>query len=137
MSFDDIKDSWTDIKINGQVYKLAYDFNSIIKLEELLGKKHFEIKEVVAYIETQPAQVIWDFCYTAFLKYQPDFDKNELLNIDYIELVLIKCIGQYLRSVSTPDVYEQFVFSNKTADEASEKKKSPLKFLFGTILQKK
>ncbi len=131
MSFNDIKDGYTNCVISGISYKITYDFNAIAKLEELYSDSFFNLGVIIDNLRNKPLKEILDFCYIGFLRYQPDFKIEQLYDYGSFVELYDKCTTEFLRCVSMPDAYNELIEQGKKTEI---KKKKGLKLPFiGTL----
>jgi len=123
MSFHDIKDGYTEITINGNVYKIVYEFNAIAKLEEAHENVFFSLVNVVDDLRAKPLADIINFCHIGFLRYQPDFSIDILKDYPYFASLFATCMAEFIRCAKLPDEYEQMVEEGKKNETVVKKKK--------------
>lgn len=125
MSFHDIKNGHTEITISDKVYKIAYDFNAIAKLEEAHESAFFSLINVVDDLKIKPLKDIINFCFIGFQRYQPEMSIDILKDYPYYANLYTACMAEFVRCVKMPDEYEQMVSEGK----GNEKKKKPRSIL--------
>lgn len=133
MSFNDIKDGYSDCIIAGKKFKIAYDNAAIAQLEDLYDSSFFYLNDFIEDLKTKKLAEILKFCYIGFLKYQPDFDKSILDNYSHYGELYIKCVLEFTRSIKLPDEYERMVDEGRAneaiTDNVKKKQLGRLKFL--------
>lgn len=138
MSFDDIKDGYTQCKIKGNLYKIAYDFHAIGKLQETYNSGFFNLVSVLDDLKVKKLEDILTFCYIGFLKYQPDFKIEELYDYGFFGALYTMCGAEFVRAVKLPDEYEKMVYEGKEAEGKNKvaiKKKSVLSRLLTIFIK--
>lgn len=129
MSFHDIKNGYTEIKMGDKVYKIAYDFNAIAKLEETYENTFFSLVNVVDDLRVKPLKDIINFCFIGFQRYQPEMSIDILNDYQYYANLYTACMAEFVRCVKMPDEYEQMVAEGKQT-EKKKKRRSILDIIF-------
>lgn len=133
MSFNDIKDGYTEIVIEGKTYKVAYDFYAIQRLEELYETSCFNLGVVIEEIRNKPVEDIINYCFVGFLRHQPDFDIEILRNYPSVIHLFDICTTEYMRTIQMPDAFNELVHQGQKAEV---KKKKSLSKLIGTTIKR-
>ena len=128
MSLEDIRENYTTVLINGQEYKIAYDFNSIGKLLELHGCSFSNLySAIVEKGQFGSLNELIDIMHIGFLKYQPSMEREVIEQYPYYLSLYTKCHLEFMRCVQEPDEWEQTVYANtksgQAQPQASAKKK--------------
>lgn len=135
MSIQDIKDSYSIIKIKDTEYKVAYDMQAIIDLEEVYETPFMELGTILDNFNKKSIKDLVDFCFIGFKKYQPDVNKEIIDDIEsYTQLIDI-CYNEFLRKIVAPDVFKDLVHVAQEQEEC-KKKQTPLQRLTYFFLQK-
>ena len=134
MSFEDIREDFTEIKIQGKNYKITYDFDAIQKLEQLYETNCFNIGLIIDGVRNKSIKDIVEFCHIGFLRYQPYIDIETLKDHRSILELFDKCIIEYMRTIQMPDAFEQLVYQPKNGEK--KKIKSKLSTLLGIIFKR-
>lgn len=125
MSLEDIKPTDTIIHIEGQPYKIAYDFNSIAKLLELFDCSFSNLHNIVLDIEAVgDLPKMLQFCYVGFLKYHPEVTLEFVQQYGHYWYLFQRCGAQFMKVVVNPDEWEKIIYEDKRrhGDELVKKK---------------
>jgi hypothetical protein len=112
MPQEDIKDGCTEIKIDGQPYKIAFDHNAIYKAEELLGG-YIDIVEKIMNDEIKTLKERLSFCLTGFLKYHPDITISEIEKADNYDTLWTSVCLEFIKKTRSPEIYEGLVIESQ------------------------
>lgn len=122
MSYQDIKEHWTEIQIDGETYKICYDFASIGALMERFNKPFHEAIALGDVLSMGGIDDYIDFCYIGFKKYQPDMDRELIANYPFITSLLVKCTTTYSKVNQEPEQWREIVYIDTPKGEEPKKK---------------
>ena len=132
MSFQDIKEHWTEIQINGDIYKICYDFSSIGALMERFNKPFHEAIALGDMLTAGSIDDYIDFCYIGFKKYQPDMPRELVADYPFVSSLIVKCSTTYSKINQEPDEWAKLVYMDEPK-EGEPKKKGLISRLTGFI----
>ena len=122
MSFQDIKEHYTEIQINGDIYKICYDFSSIGSLMERFNKPFHEAIALGDVLSNGTIDDYIDFCYIGFKKYQPDMSRELICDYPFISSLIVKCSTTYSKVNQEPEQWAKIVYNDKPKGDEPKKK---------------
>lgn len=122
MSYQDIKEHWTEIQIEGETYKICYDFASIGALMERFNKPFHEAIALGDVLSMGSIDDYIDFCYIGFKKYQPDMDRDLIANYPFVSSLIVKCSTTYSKVNQEPEQWREIVYIDTPKGEQPKKK---------------
>ena len=135
MSAEDIKENWTEYKIDGNVYKLAYRHSAIGELMELFERNSLiTLTEKIQELPNSHIDDLINFCYLGLLKYHPEVEREVIENYAFCLDLYNYCMVEYIKSVRTPDEWEAIVYAEKETKELKKKILTPKKKIISRLL---
>ena len=133
MSYQDIKEHYTEIQINGDVYKICYDFSSIGALMERFNKPFHEAIALGDMLTDGSIDDYIDFCHIGFKKYQPEMPRDLIADYPFVSSLIVKCSTTYSKMNQEPEQWAKIVYIDESKGEGEPKKKGLISRLIGFI----
>lgn len=124
MSFQDIKEHYTEIQINGEIYKISYDFNALMRLEELFKSNFSNLPTCVIDLDNKSLSDLIEFCFVGFLKYQPSLEINTVKDYPFIKALGLKCVNEFSKAFQEPDEWAKTICLDGDSSDGKKKDKN-------------
>ena len=135
MSAEDIKENWTEYKIDGNVYKFAYRHSAIGELMELFDRNSIiTLTEKIQELPNGHIDDLIDFCYLGLLKYHPEVKREVIEDYAFYLDLFNYCLVEYIKSVRSPDEWDAIVHAEKETKELKKKILAPKKSIISRLL---
>jgi len=157
MSLEDIKDSFSIIKINGKEYKICYKHKQIADVQKLFEQSSPlpeisvenckqlltapQYKDVISIcamlMNNEPVSIVEriNFCLIGFKKHHPEISLDIIDDVDnYYELFDL-CRNEFLSRNMQPEIYKQLAIADEKVKKKIKKQNQSLVGRIVSILQ--